>query len=619
MWLALGILLIAITLFITEWLRVDVVALMIVIALMLTGLLSPSEAVAGFSNPIVITIAALFVVGGGVVQTGLAAAIGNQILKIAGNSPTRLIAAVLLTAVLLSAFMNNIGIVAVLLPAVVSIAASARISPSKLLIPLSIGTMLGGITTLIGTPTNLIASDALRDSGELPFQLLDFTPIGILLVIAGLVFFLTVGKRLLPDHAPTQELQRIETPEEIARRYQLSDNLFRLRVRKVSPLIDKTIEEVGFGANFNVNIIEIRRLPEARTMVRVGEARLVWQADKPHGLKPTAETNFQAEDLILVQGRSADVAHLAASWNLGVQAANSEDDKSLANHEIGLAEVVLPPDSRLIGKTLLDLHFGNRFHLSVLYIQRPGASDALDLKSTPLRFGDILLVQGAWENILTLRKQWRDFVVIGQPESMQEPANRSKAPIAAAIMVLMLVFIVWGILPLTATSMLAALFMILTGCLSIDDGYDSIDWKSIVLVAGMLPMSTALANVGLVNLAAETFTNTLGTLGPIWVLGGLFLATSLFTQFFSNTATAVLFAPLALTAAHHLGVHPQAYLMAVGLAASLAFATPVAAPSNILIKATGNYRFSDYVKVGAPLLLICLVISILTLPLLWPF
>ena len=619
MWLALGILLFAIIFFVTEWLRVDVVALIVVIALMLTGLLKPAEAIAGFSNPVVLTIAALFVIGGGVLQTGLAATIGNQILKIAGTSPTRLIVTVMLAVALLSAFMSDTGTVAVLLPAVISLAASARISPSKLLIPLSFGALLGGATTLIGTPPNLIVSEVLRESGAQPFRFFDYTPIGFLLIIAGTAFMLTIGKRLLPDHVSTQDLQRVETPEEIARRYRLPDNLYRLRVRNASLLVGKTITEGEFGARFSVNIIEIRRIPTERTVVKVGETRLVRQAEKPLSIKPSAKTRIHAEDLLLVQGTSTDVAHLAASWNLGVQPAGTEDDKSIINQEVGLAEVLLPPESHLIDKSLTDLHFGSRYRLSVLGIQRPGANEALNLKTTNLHFGDILLVQGSWDDILALRKRRRDFVVMGQPESMLGPANRSKAPIAALIMVLMLLSMVGEVLPLTTTSMLAALLMILTGCLTIDEAYGFIDWKSIVLVAGMLPMSTALEHVGMVNLAAASLTNTLGSFGPIWVLGGLFIATSIFTQVLSNTATAVLIAPLALAAGHNLSIQPHAFLMAVGIAASMAFASPVASPVNTLVMGAGNYRFIDYIKIGAPMLLIGLIIAMTVLPFLWPF
>ena len=619
MYIALGILLFAILFFVTEWLRVDVVALIVVISLMISGLLTPSQAIAGFSNPVVLTIAALFVIGGGVLQTGLAATIGNYILKIAGTSPTRLIVTVMLAVALLSAFMSDTGTVAVLLPAVISLAASARISPSKLLIPLSYGALLGGAATLIGTPPNLIVSDILRENGLRPFQFFDYTPIGLLLIMAGAVFMLTVGKRLLPDHVQAQDVQRISTPEELALRYQLPNNLFHLRVRKHSPLIDKTIAEGEFGARFNVNILELRRAPKPRTVVKFGETSLIWQADKRKGMRPSVETTFQAEDLLTVQGSPEDAAHLAASWNLGVQPAKADDDLSLINQEVGLAEVVLPPESQLIGKTLTELRFGTQYHLSVLGIQRPRTDEVLNLKTTSLHFGDVLLVQGPWENILALRKQRRDFVVMGQPESMLGPANKSKAPIAAVVMVVMLFTMIGEVLPLTTTSMLAGLVMILTGCLTIDEAYGYIDWKSIVLVAGMLPMSTALEKVGLVNLGAESLTNTLGSLGPIWVLGGLFLATSIFTQVLSNTATAVLIAPLALAAAHNLNVQPQAFLMAVGIAASMAFASPVASPVNTLVMGAGNYRFSDYIKIGVPMLLIGLIISMLALPFLFPF
>ncbi|HEY5730000.1 MAG TPA: SLC13 family permease [Anaerolineales bacterium] len=619
MYIALGILLFAIIFFITEWLRVDVVALIVVIALMISGLLKPSEAIAGFSNPVVLTIAALFVIGGGVLQTGLAATIGNTILKIAGTNPTRLIVTVMLAVALLSAFMSDTGTVAVLLPAVISLAASARISPSKLLIPLSYGALLGGAATLIGTPPNLIVSDILRESGTEPFKFFDYTPIGLLLIAAGVLFMLTIGKRLLPDHVQIQDLQHLPTPEEITRRYQLPDNLFRLRVRQLSPLIDKTIAEGEFGAHFNINIVELRRAPSPRTRLKVGEMRLVWQADKQKTMKPSVETTFQAEDLLIVQGTAADVAHLAASWNLGVQPAEPDDDKSLLNQEVGFAEVLLPPESQLIGKTLTDLRFGSQYHLSVLGIQRPGANEPLSLKTTKLHFGDVLLVQGPWEKIIALKKQRRDFVVMGQPESMLGPANRSKAPIAAVVMVIMLFTMIGEVLPLTTTSMLAGLVMILTGCLTIDEAYGYIDWKSIVLVAGMLPMSIALEKVGLVNLGAESLTNTLGSLGAIWVLGGLFLTTSLFTQVLSNTATAVLIAPLALAAAHNLNAQPHAFLMAVGIAASMAFASPVASPVNTLVMGAGNYRFSDYIKIGVPMLLIGLIISMVALPLLFPF
>jgi di/tricarboxylate transporter len=619
MWLTLGILTFAIVFFVTEWLRVDVVALIVVVALMVTGLLSPKEAISGFSNPVVITIASLFVIGGGILQTGLAAAIGNRVLKIAGNHPTRLMVMIMISVALLSAFMSDTGTVAVLLPAVMALAAGARVSPSKLLIPLSFGSLLGGAATLIGTPPNLIVSDLLREHGYQPFRFFDYTPIGLVLIVSGILFMLLFGKRLLPDRSPVQEVQRVETLSDLVNRYQLPNNLFRLRVRAASRLVGKTVAEGAFGKDFHVNIIELRREPEARPLLGLGDGFLVWKAGKVRGMKPSVETTFQPEDVLIVQGEPANVAHLAASWDLAVQPAEAADEQSLMNQEVGLAEVVLPPGSRLLGKTLVDLHFGRTYRLSVLDIRRPGHDQRLPLKTTVLHFGDTLLVQGSWENILALKKQMNDFVVLGEPERKLMETKRSKAPLAALILIGMLVAMVGEFIPLATASMAGALLMILSGCVKIDEAYSFIDWKSIVLVAGMLPMSTALENTGIIRLASEQLTGSLGLLGPVWMLAGLFLLTSLFTQVLSNTATAVLLAPLGLATAQNLGVQPQAFLMAVGIAASMAFASPVASPVNTLVMAAGHYRFSDYIKIGVPLIILMTIIAVIFLPLFWPF
>jgi di/tricarboxylate transporter len=616
--ITLGILAFAILFFVTEWLRVDVVALIVVITLMVTQVLTPSEAIAGFSSTIVLTIASLFVIGGAILQTGLAASIGRQILKVAGGGQASLMAAVMLTVAILSAFMSDTGTVAVLLPAVISMAASVQISPSKLLIPLSFGALLGGSATLIGTPPNLIVSDLLHEHGMQPFQFFDYAPLGILLIIAGVIFMVTVGKQMLPDRTREKGLLRFETPEEIAKRYRLPDNLYRLRVRGASTLVGKSIAEGEFGARFNVNILEIRRKPEARTMMQLGETKLVWQVSEK-GIKPSLEMTFERDDLLIAQGTATDISQLAAFWNLGVQPAKRADEQAISNEEIGIAEILLPQRSRLIGKTVLDLSFGRIYKLTVLAIQRPGVDGTLSLKNTHLRFGDTLLVQGAWEDILALRSKRSDFVVMGHPEEIQGPTQRAKAPLAGLILIAMLFSMVGEFMPLTTSSMLAALLMILTGCLTIDEAYNVIDWKSIVLVAGMLPMSAALGKVGLIDLLAENLTVTLGSLNPIWIVGGLFLTTSLFTQVLSNTATAVLIAPLALAIGQNLGIQPHAFLMSVAVAASMAFASPVASPVNTLVMGAGNYRFSDYIKVGGPLMLIAMVLTMVVLPLIFPF
>jgi len=617
MYLTLGILAAAIFLFITEWLRVDVVALGVVVALMLTGILTTSEAVSGFSNSAVLTIAALFVVGGAVMQTGLAGSIGRRILVIAGDSQTRLIVVIMAAVALLSGFMSDTGTVAVLLPAIISLAVNAKISPSKLLIPLAFGALLGGAMTLIGTPPNIIVSDVLRAAGQQPFQFFDYTPIGLILLAVGIGYMLLAGLRWLPDHRPKQEIQRVETPEELVELYKLPDNLFRLRVRRISPLVGESLQNSGIRQKYHLNILEILRDSNPREIAKLGERRLILQAE-PESVPPEPKTILAAGDLLIVQGEANDVSFAAAQFNLGLQPAEPSDHQALVNHEIGLAEILLPLRSRLVDKTIVDARIGTLYRLTVLGIRRPGTDEKLDLKATPLRFGDTLLVQGAWEDILALRQQRRDFVVMGQPEEMVGAPARKKAPVALLILAGMLVLMVTNLLPVATASMLAALAMILTGCLTIDDAYEAVDWKSIVLIAGMLPMAIALEKVGLVELAATALTSFLGAMSPLVVMASLFLITSLFTQVLSNTATAVLIAPIALAAAQNMGLHPQAFLMAVAIAASMAFASPVASPVNTLVMGAGNYKFSDYIKIGVPLILILMVIVVLVLPLLWP-
>jgi di/tricarboxylate transporter len=605
MWIALAILAFAILFFITEWLRVDAVALAVVVALMLTGLVDVGEALSGFSNPAVLTIAALFVVGGAVLQTGLAGDIGKRILQIAGKDPMRLMVVIMITVALLSAFMSDTGTVAVLLPAITSLALSAGISASKLLIPLAYGALLGGATTLIGTPPNIIVSDLLYEQGLEAFQFFDYTPIGLLLLAAGVLFMLLVGHRLMPDHKPSADVQRVATPEELLDLYRLPDNMFRLRVRRGSDLVGVRIADANLRQEFEVTILQV--LSETQP------------GDKPQPIPVKADTILRVGDLLIVQGDTDSVAHTAAVYNLGVQPAAAEDEVGLVSNEVGIAEVLLPPRSSLVGKTVVDVRFGTRFHLTVLAIQRPGLQQKLSLKETRLRFGDTLLVQGPWSSIQALRKHRRDFVVMGQPEEMVAAHTRKRAPLALLILFGMLVLMVTNMVPVVTASMLAALMMVLTGCLRIEDAYEAVDWKSIVLVACMIPMSIALVNVGLVSLFAQGITESLGNLGPLVVLAGLYALTSLFTQVLSNTATTVLIAPIALAAAQEMGVQPYAFLMGVAISASMAFASPVASPVNTLVMGAGDYRFSDYVKVGLPLIVVTLMVSLLVLPLLWPF
>ncbi|MFZ0548075.1 MAG: SLC13 family permease [Candidatus Promineifilaceae bacterium] len=616
-----GILLTAVILFISEKVRVDVVALGVVVLLMLTGLLTTEEALAGFSSTAVLTIGALFIVGGGVMNTGLAGTIGRRILAISGSDERRLIVVLMTAVALLSGFMSDTGTVAVLLPAIIILAKNADISPTKLLIPLSFGALLGGASTLIGTPPNIIVSDVLVTNGLEPFNFFSYSPMGLILIAAGVLFMLFFGRHLLPDRRPRLDAQRVQTPKELLEEYKLPDQLLRLRVRRGSKLIGKTISDSQLGHDFNVTVLRIMRANELRPIFRFGQNKTkslpLRAKDAP--IQPTETSTIQLDDVLIVKGEPEDISRAAAFWRLGVQPAKPKDEKALINREVGVSEVLLPRRSTLIGKTLGELRFGTTYRLTVLNINRPDASEQLDLQQTKLRFGDILLVQGAWERIAALKESRRDFVVIGQPESMIEAPAKEKARIALLILVGMLLLMISGITSLAAASLLAALLMVLSGCLTMDEAYDFIDWRSLFLIAGMIPLSTAMEKTGVIGLAADGLVNSLGALGPLAVLAGLFLFTSFFTQFLSNTATTVIVAPLAYTASVELHIQPHAMLMAVAIAASMAFASPVASPTNTLVMGAGSYSFGDYAKVGVPLILIALALSILILPFLFPF
>jgi di/tricarboxylate transporter len=616
-WLVIGILAAALILFVTEWLRVDVVALAVVVALVATGLLTTSEALSGFSSPVVLTIAALFVVGGAVLNTGLATQLGGRLLAVAGTGQVSLIVVIMLVVAALSAFMSDAGTVAVLLPAIVSLSVGAGTRPSKLLIPLAFGSLLGGALTLIGTPPNLLVSGLLREQGLEPFGFFDYTPIASIVLVAGITFMVFVGRHLLPDYLPEQDVQRVETPRELVDLYRLPHSLFRLRVRRGSGLIGETVAQARLGQDFRVSVVEVLRPARPRSVLPLGELQSPAKSGSWHHVSEE-DTLLAVDDVLIVQGDGNDVSHAAATWNLGLQPAEVGTEEALINQEVGIAEVLLPPRSSMVGKTLVDTRFGTVHKLTVLDIHRPATGEELDLKTTRLRFGDVLLVQGPWDQILALRKKRRDFVVMGEPEAVMGAPARHKAPIALLILAGLLVLLLTNVISVAAASLAAALAVVLTGCLTMDEAYQSVDWRSVVLIAGMIPMSIALEKAGLVNVVAESMVNTVGLWGPVAVLAGLFVVTSVLTQVLSNTATTVLIAPIALASAQKLGVQPYAFLMAVAIAASMAFASPVASPVNTLVMGAGNYRFADYARVGVPLLVVALIVAVLFLPLLWP-
>ena len=615
-WITLLLFAATIVLFITEWIQADLVALGLVIGLMVTGILTPEEALSGFSSQIVIAIAALFIVGGAVMETGLADFISRRIIRFAGDSRFRLLIFIMGTVALLSGFISDSGTVAVMAPAIISISRKKDINPSKLLIPLSFGALLGGAMTLIGTPPNIVVSDLLAENGFQPFQFFDFTPIGVVLLIAGILYMTLAGRWLLPDHKSTKKYQRVESPEELVKVYKLPEDLYRLRIRYGSPLVGNTILESDLGNSYKVTVLDINKADPTSKGGIIGGLRISQEGERQ--VQNRSQAILQPNDVLICQGKVDDITHAAAALQLAVQPAKAADQKSLINNEVGVAEVLLPPRSRLLGKTLVSSRFGSLYQLTVLGINRPGQKKDLPLKDTELQFGDTLFVQGPWKNIRAVADQRRDFVVVGQPEDLKGTPPRSKMITAALILLGMIVCLVAGWLPLATTALAAAFIMVITGCLDMKQAYSSVEWKSVILIAGMLPMTSALQKVGLVQLGSEWMASNLGGWGTIPLMAALFLITSGFTQVISNTATTVLIAPVALSLALELGYRPQAFLMLVALAASTAFASPVASSVNTLVMGSGNYTFRDYFRVGIPLILISMVLTITILPLLWP-
>ena len=607
----LAVLVIAIGLFIWDRLGVDIIALLVLIALLAAGIITESEALAGFSNKTVISIGALFIVGGAVFQTGLADVIANRILKVAGTSYTRLLVVLMFAVAIMSAFISSTGVVALLLPSIMSLAAKTRLPPSRLLIPLSISALLGGASTLIGTPPNLLAAEKLRLGGYETFSFFSFTPISITILLVSVLFVTTFGKRLLPERQAVQKVQPVTTPAELFNLYRLPESLYRLRVDAQSPLIGKTLPESNLREQFELSVLSIihanGRRPGATSVSRRAEP-----------LRPN--THIQAEDILIVQGSVDAVSQAAAYWRLAIMANEPVVEQDVITNEVGIAEVMLRPRSTALDKTLTDLNFGRTHRLTVLDIRRPGSEGTLDLKNTPLRFGDMLLVQGQWKDIFELKQQRRDYIVMGEPEAAELGAfqRAERAPIVLIVLAIMIITIIINPDLLTLASLSAAIAVVLTGCISMDEAYESIDWKTLILIAGMLPLSTALVKVGVVDSVATSLREGLGGMGIYAVIAGLFVITAIFTQVLSNTVTTVLIVPIAIVAARDLGVAPQAFVMAVAIAASMAFGTPIASPVNTLVMSPGNYKFSDYARIGLPLIVISMVITLILLPLLFP-
>ncbi|HAS51649.1 MAG TPA: SLC13 family permease [Gammaproteobacteria bacterium] len=592
----------AVVLFASSWLRSDVVALLVIVALILGDILPVAQAVAGFGDSVVVLIAGLFVVGEGLVQTGIAVQVGVWLTRMAGASEVRLLVLLMVAVATLGAFMSSTGVVAIFIPVVLGIAQRLGRDPGQLLMPLAFAALLSGPLTLIATPPNLMVNDALRSAGLQPFGFFDITPIGLLAAVAGILYMATIGKRLLPTRPLPIHAGRRQTLEELSARYPLVGQLHRLYLPGRSPLAGQTVAQAELRTRYGVTIIGITR-----------GGRGV------ESLQPAlADTELRTDDVLYIVSPLAAAEQFCLGEGLIALDVADEQIQELRN-ELGIAEVLLPPDSELVGRTLRQAAFRTHHGLSVLGIRRGDHPLVGNLIEEKLAFGDILLVAGAWKRIGLLQSDARDFLVLNLPVELSEVAPaRRQAPAALLILLAMVVVMTFGLLPNTAAVLLAALAMGLFRCLRLDDAYRSINWPSLVVIAGMLPLAKALEQTGGVALMADGLVSGLGPLGPLALLSGVFLLAALVGLFISNTATAVLMAPVAIAAAQQIGVSPYPFAMTVAMAASAAFATPVSSPVNTLVMTPGNYRFNDFLRVGTPLILLMLVITLLVVPLLFP-
>ncbi len=617
MWTAIAILAISAVSFAIGKLRSDIVALCALVLLLLFHILTPDEALSGFSNSIVIMMIGLFVVGGAIFQTGLAKMISSHLLKLAGTSENRLLLLVIIVTAAIGAFVSNTGTVALMLPIVVSLAANAKISSSRLLMPLAFASSMGGMMTLIGTPPNLVIEETLVSAGYEPLSFFSFLPVGLVCLATGILVLTPLSKIFLSGKDKKKSEKGGKTLQQLANEYGISNNLFRLLAGDKAKTTGKTIINLDIRNKYGLNILEIRRGDASRhKFLKTITQKL---ADP--------ETIIQPGDILYISGSFSQIEKFAADYALDLlDGHTTEETKSgstLDFYDIGIAEIVFMPTSRLLNRSIMEIGFRDKFNVNVLGIRRKQEYILQDIGKAQVHSGDVLLVQGAWKDIARLNREDADWVVLGQPlEEASKVTLDYKAPVAAAIMLLMIAMMVFDFIPVAPVTavMIAALLMVLTGCFrNVEAAYKTINWESVVLIAAMLPMSLALEKTGASAYISDSLVSGLGDYGPFALMAGIYFTTSLLTMFISNTATAVLLAPIALQSAIQMGISPIPFLFAVAVGASICFASPFSTPPNALVMPAGQYKFMDYVKVGLPLQIIMGIVMVFVLPLLFPF
>ena len=629
MTITLIILIITVAMFIWGRVRADIVALSALAALLVLGILTPAEALAGFSSPIVIMMIGLFVVGGAIMQTGLAKLTGNKLMALSRGNETVTFLLVMLVTSFIGAFVSNTGTVALMMPIIMSLAAGSGMQSSRFLMPLAFAGSLGGMLTLIGTPPNLVIDEVLTEAGFKPLAFFSFFPVGIIVIAIGIIVLMPLSKIFLSKKQNGKKKSNSKSLDDLVDEYQLLDNLHRYIVpsKRTAAAIDengqmrdivgKTLKDLSIQKKYGVSIIEIRNEKKSR---------LGLVKDVNQNMAKSSST-IAVHDTLYIMGDEEKIERFAQDYDL-----RKMKDVKIDFYDLGLTEIVVMPTSNFAGLRIGDANLRKRFGINVLGVKRGGSSSdgkvgkeyiTDNLIATRLHVGDMLLVQGEWTNLAHLTSDTTNWVVLDQPEKTADKVLLDyKAPVAAAIMLLMIAMMVFDFIPVAPVTavIIAGLLTVFAGCFrNVEAAYKTINWESIVLIAAMMPMSTALEKTGASALVSQGLVDSLGSMGPTALLAGIYFTTSLMTMFISNTATAVLMAPIALVAAQQVGVSPYSFLFAVTLGASMCFASPFSTPPNALVMKAGGYTFMDYVKVGLPLQIIIGVVMTFVLPLLFPY
>jgi di/tricarboxylate transporter len=584
----LALLVVALVLFSLERIPIEVVALLLVMALVLTNTLTPTEAFAGFGNDIVITIAGLFILTGGLAKTGVIDLVGRRLHRTAGDSEFRITALIMFVAAACAAVMKNTTTTAMFLPVVLGIAARRKISPSKLLMPLAFGAILGGTCTLIGTSTNLAVSGALPRYGIQPFTMFELTRVGVVIVGAGMLYMLLVGLRLLP---------RREAAESLTEQYHVRQYVTEVIVLADSPLIGKSLAEARIGDEFDLTVLGILR------------------GEEHFRIAPNPQEKIQADDLLLVQGRVEDILRVKAEVGIEIRPDFKLSDSDLESKGTELFEAMVPRGSDFIGRTLKALRVRKRHQVIVLAINRHGVNLLSKISRVRLRFGDVLLVQGTREQVEALASDEQLLLLEEVSERQARPEKRRWALFAFAVF---LFFSLTHLVALPIAVLFGVMILLASQSLRMVEIYEIIDWRLLILIACMISFGVAMEKTGADQYLADFIVRGTGQYGPVAVLAGFFAMTVALTQPMSNQAAALVMLPIAVKTAVALGLNPRTFAVTVTYAASCSFLTPLE-PACVLVYTPGRYRFLDFLKVGSILTIAVFAIVIWLVPVFWPF